>query len=218
MSSLAGMVEAQVASPASTTTGAAWSPPPGSSSFDQVFAAAVQQLRTQWGPQGAVAAWSGGAVGPQWTGPSSGVAGAASVAGTAGVAGVAGSVSPGTPYAALFEDAGRRHGIPPRVLAAIGWVESRFRLDAVSSAGALGMMQFLPGTAASMGVDPYDPASAIDGAARYLRHALDRFGSLEQAIASYNVGPGTIARAGGVQPGTQAERYLVNVIEATARI
>ena len=111
-----------------------------------------------------------------------------------------------------------RYGIPPKVLAAIGWVESRFRTDAVSSAGAVGMMQFLPGTAASMGVDPYDPASAIDGTARYLRSALDRFGDLGQAIAAYNVGPGAIARSGGVQSGTQAERYLTKVVEATARI
>ena len=80
------------------------------------------------------------------------------------------------------------------------------------------MMQFLPSTAASMGVDPHDPASAIDGTARYLRSALDRFGSLDEAIASYNVGPGAIARAGGVQPGSQAERYLTKVLDATGRI
>ena len=132
--------------------------------------------------------------------------------------GVDGAVSTSTPYAAEFEAAGARYGIPPKVLAAIGYVESRFRTDAISSAGAVGMMQFLPTTAASMGVDPSDPASAIDGAARYLRSALDRFGSLEAAIASYNVGPGTIARAGGVLPGSQAERYLDKVLDATGRI
>jgi len=140
------------------------------------------------------------------------------VAGVAGVAGVEGAVAASTPYASIFDAAGARYGIPPKVLAAIGYVESRFRTDAVSSAGAVGMMQFLPSTAASMGVDPYDPASAIDGTARYLRSALDRFGSIEQAIASYNVGPGAIARAGGVQPGSQAERYLTKVLDATGRI
>ena len=119
-----------------------------------------------------------------------------------------------TPYADLFNEAGARSGIPPRVLAAIGWVESRFQTDAVSSAGAVGMMQFLPSTAASMGVDPHDPTSAIDGTARYLRAQLDRFGSLEQAIAAYNVGPGAVARS-GVQPGSQAARYVAAVLDAT---
>jgi hypothetical protein len=189
---------------------------PTGGTFDEVFSAAVQRLRAGWSTS----------AGPGTTASVSGVVGAvdATAATTTGVpavvggVSVAGSVSPSTPYAAMFEAAGARHGIPPRVLAAVGYVESRFRTDAISSAGAVGMMQFLPGTAASMGVDPHDPASAIDGAARYLRHGLDRFGSLEEAIAAYNVGPGTISRAGGVLPGTQAERYLTKVIEATGNV
>jgi peptidoglycan DL-endopeptidase CwlO len=175
--------------------------------FDQVFGAAVQRLRSQWTATGV------GVAPASYATP---VSGAASTT-VQGVA-VDGSVSATTPYASLFEAAGARYGIPPKVLAAIGWVESRYRTDAVSSAGAVGMMQFLPGTAASMGVDPYDPASAIDGTARYLRSALDRFGDLGEAIAAYNVGPGAIANAGGVQSGTQAERYLTKVVEATARV
>lgn len=132
-------------------------------------------------------------------------------------AGTDGLVGAGTPYAELFNAAGAQHGVPPRVLAAIGYVESRYRTDAVSSAGAVGMMQFLPSTAASMGVDPTDPASAIDGAARYIRSGLDRFGNLEMAIASYNVGPGAIAAAGAVLPGSQAEKYTNAVFTATGR-
>lgn len=188
---------------------------PSGGTFDEVFAAAVQRLRV---------GWNTGTVPGVSAAPTQNVGAVATPTGTAGAptvvggVSVAGAVNPSTPYAALFESAGARHGIPPRVLAAVGYVESRFRTDAISSAGAVGMMQFLPGTAASMGVDPYDPASAIDGAARYLRHGLDRFGSLEEAIAAYNVGPGTISRAGGVLPGTQAERYLTKVIEATGNI
>jgi membrane-bound lytic murein transglycosylase B len=198
-------------------------PSTSGTTFDRVFEAAVAELRSQWDqsslspsmPTGATGATgvvgvvgSGTVTSPAVTGTSS----------TSGTPGVDGAVSPGTPYASLFEEVGARYGIPPKVLAAIGYVESRFRTDAVSSAGAVGMMQFLPSTAASMGVDPGDPASAIDGTGRYLRSALDRFGSLEQAIASYNVGPGAIARAGGVQPGSQAERYLTKVLDATGRI
>lgn len=184
----------------------------GQTSFDQVFNAAVERLQAQWNSNpglGTTAVATRAAV-------TTSTMSATSAA--TGQVGVAGSVSASTPYAAEFEAAGARHGIPAKVLASIGYVESRFQLDAVSSAGAVGMMQFLPSTAAGMGVDPHDPSSAIDGAARYLRHALDRFGSLDQAIASYNVGPGAIARAGGVQPGSQAERYLQQVLDATGRV
>ncbi|MCB0998702.1 MAG: transglycosylase SLT domain-containing protein [Acidimicrobiales bacterium] len=179
-------------------------------SFDDAYAAAIDQLRAGWTTPTTIGAFT----------DTSTIAttGTTTSATTVNGVRVDGPVSAGTPHAALFEEAGARYGIPPKVLAAMGFVESRFRTDAVSSAGAVGMMQFLPSTAASMGVDPYDPASAIDGAARYLRSSIDRFGSLEAAIASYNVGPGAISRAGGVQPGTQAERYLTKVVEATAQI
>jgi membrane-bound lytic murein transglycosylase B len=130
---------------------------------------------------------------------------------------VDGTVGAGTPYAELFNAAGAKYGVSPRVLAAIGYVESRFQTDVVSSAGAVGMMQFLPSTAASMGVDPTDPASSIDGAARYLRSGIDRFGNLEMAIAAYNVGPGAVATS-GIQPGSQAETYTNAVLTATGRI
>jgi soluble lytic murein transglycosylase-like protein len=129
-----------------------------------------------------------------------------------------GRVDPSTPYAQLFEQAGAQWGIDAKVLAGVAYVESRFQTDVVSSAGAVGMMQFLPSTAASMGVDPRDPASAIDGAARYLRTQIDRFGSIEMALAAYNVGPGAIANAGSIEPGSQAERYVDAVLAATERV
>ena len=123
-----------------------------------------------------------------------------------------GVVPAGTPYAAEFVAAGERHGIPPTILAAVGFVESSYRTDAVSSAGAIGLMQLMPATAASLGVDPTDPASAIEGAARLLSSFRDRFGSIELALAAYNVGPGTVANAGGIAPGSQAERYVTKVL------
>jgi soluble lytic murein transglycosylase-like protein len=118
----------------------------------------------------------------------------------------------GTPYADEFTAAGQRHGISPTILAAVGFVESSYRPDAVSSAGAIGLMQLMPATAASLGVDPTDPASAIDGAARLLSSFRDRFGSIELALAAYNVGPGTVANSGGIAPGSQAERYVNKVL------
>ena len=147
--------------------------------------------------------------------------GATAPAGLPGVSGGvpgADQVNAATPHAALFNEAGARWGIPPTVLAGMAYVESRFQNNVVSEAGAVGMMQFLPGTAASMGVNPYDPNSAVDGAARYLRNALDRFGSLDMAIGAYNIGPGAMARAGAVNPGTQADRYVTAVRAAAGRM
>jgi len=117
----------------------------------------------------------------------------------------------GTPYAAEFEAAGRRYGISPKLLAAQADVESRFRTDAVSPVGAQGIMQFMPETARGRGVDPLNPASAIDGAARYLRDLIGRFGTVDAALAAYNVGAGTVARAGGVVPAS-ARNYVDQIL------
>ena len=68
------------------------------------------------------------------------------------------------------------------------------RLQAVSAAGAQGLMQFMPATAKGLGVDPLDPSSAIDGAARYLSSLKDQFGSTDLALAAYNAGPAAVSR------------------------
>lgn len=114
----------------------------------------------------------------------------------------------GVPYADLFNSAGAAHGVSPKVLAAVAKVESSYHTDAVSSAGAQGMMQLMPGTAAGLGVNAFDPAAAVDGAARLLASMTARFGSVDEALAAYNIGPGALSRAGGIQPGSQAEKYV----------
>lgn len=119
-----------------------------------------------------------------------------------------------TRYTELFEEAGRRWDVDPALLAAVAQTESAFNPRAVSPAGAQGLMQFMPATAAEMNVDPWDPASAIDGAARYLRSSLDRFGSNELAIASYNAGPAAVARYGDVPPFTETQNYVRKVLDA----
>lgn len=116
------------------------------------------------------------------------------------------------PYAALFQAAGQRHGIDPRILSAVAKVESGYNPNAVSSAGAQGLMQFMPATAAGMGIDPLDPAQAIDGAARYLSTQQRDFGSLELALAAYNAGPGAVRRHGGVPPYAQTQAYVQKVM------
>lgn len=124
------------------------------------------------------------------------------------------TVSDTVPYASLFNEAGALHDVDPALLASVAEVESAFNPAAISSAGAQGLMQFMPATAGEMGVDPFDPASAVDGAARYLRRELDRFGSVELALAAYNAGPGAVQRHGGVPPFAETQRYVDKVLSA----
>lgn len=116
-------------------------------------------------------------------------------------------------YQPLFEAAGDRWSIDPALLAAVAQVESNFDPAAVSSAGATGLMQFMPATAEAMGVDPLDPASAIDGAAQYLRQNLDQFGTIPLALAAYNAGPGNVRKHGGIPPFAETQRYVRKVQE-----
>jgi len=124
------------------------------------------------------------------------------------------TVNETVPFASLFNEAGERHGVDPALLAAVAEIESAFSPTAISSAGAEGLMQFMPATAGEMGVDSCDPASAVDGAARYLRRELDRFGSIELALAAYNAGPGAVQRHGGVPPFAETQRYVDKVLSA----
>ena len=117
-------------------------------------------------------------------------------------------------YQPLFESAGREWNVDPALLAAVAKTESAFNPNAVSHVGAQGLMQFMPATAAEMGVDAFDPASAVDGAARYLRKSLDQFGSSELAIASYNAGRGAVSRYGGIPPFPETQNYVKKVLEA----
>jgi soluble lytic murein transglycosylase-like protein len=118
----------------------------------------------------------------------------------------------GVPYADLFARAGSRHGVDPALLAAVASQESGFDSAAVSSAGAQGLMQFMPATARGLGVNPLDPASAVDGAARYLSDLSDQFGSTSLALAAYNAGPGTVSRYGGIPPYPETQNYVQAVL------
>jgi len=120
----------------------------------------------------------------------------------------------GVPYADLFVQAGARYGVDPAVLAAMAKTESNFNSSAVSPAGAQGLMQFMPATAAELGVDTSDAASSIDGAARYLSSLTEQFGSTSLALAAYNAGPGTVQRYGGIPPYAETQSYVQKVTSA----
>ncbi|MGY1808924.1 lytic transglycosylase domain-containing protein [Blastococcus sp. SYSU D00669] len=127
----------------------------------------------------------------------------------AGTAAAASSASlTGVPYANLFTSAAARHGVDASLLAAVASQESGFDSRAVSPAGAQGLMQFMPATAKGLGVDAFDPASAVDGAARYLASLQRQFGSTELALAAYNAGPGNVRRYGGVPPFSETQNYV----------
>ena len=114
----------------------------------------------------------------------------------------------------LFEAAGARYGVDPALLAAVAWTESSFQPDVVSHAGAIGLMQIMPGTAEGLGVDPRDPAQAIDGTRRAIcRDALDQFGDVRLALAAYNAGPGAVASHGGIPPYPETMAYVVKVMD-----
>ena len=116
------------------------------------------------------------------------------------------------PFRDLFVAAGNRWGVPPQILASMAKAESGFTLDAVSPDNAQGILQFLPTTANWMGVDPSNPASAIDGAARYIRAELEKFDDMAMAVAAYNAGSGAVSRYGGIPPYAETEAYVEKVL------
>jgi peptidoglycan DL-endopeptidase CwlO len=120
----------------------------------------------------------------------------------------ASSTLAGVPYANLFTSAGSRYGVDPSILAAVASQESGFDSSAVSPAGAEGLMQFMPTTAQGLGVNPFDPSSAVDGAARYLGSLQSKFGSTDLALAAYNAGPGAVSKYGGIPPYSETQNYV----------
>jgi soluble lytic murein transglycosylase-like protein len=112
----------------------------------------------------------------------------------------------------FITESSRRYRVDPRLLRILCFIESRYRLDAVSPKGARGPMQFMPDTAKRFGVrNPHDPQQAIDAAARYLRDLLMKFGGrVDLALAAYNAGEGTVESFQTGRPLVLASGKIIN--------
>ena len=141
------------------------------------------------------------------SGPGLGVGGAAAPAAAVGTSGGDG------PYKAEIDAAAAKYGIDPALLRGLIRQESNFNPSAGSPAGAQGLCQLMPGTAAALGcTNPLDPAQNIDAGAKYLRQQLDAFGGdVSKALAAYNAGPGAVKRYGGVPPYAETQNYVRQV-------
>lgn len=114
----------------------------------------------------------------------------------------------------LAREIAQRHGVDPELVAAVVSVESGFDPQAVSPKGAQGLMQLMPSTAATLGVeDPLDPQQNLDGGVRHLRALLTSYrGNRRLALAAYNAGAGAVARHKGVPPYRETQDYVRKVL------
>lgn len=131
---------------------------------------------------------------------------------TTGGSTMIGNVSVPAAYAGTIEQAASANGIPASLLSALLYHESRFEPDVVSSAGAEGIAQFMPSTAAGMGIDPLDPTQAIRGAAQLLGSYSRQFGSYADALAAYDAGASAVERYGGIPPYAETQAYVPAVL------
>jgi soluble lytic murein transglycosylase-like protein len=135
------------------------------------------------------------------------------------VSAASGTTSGGTTdFESEINAAATSNGVDPALLKGLVQQESGFDPNARSGAGAVGLTQLMPGTAAGLGVtDPTDPVQSLQAGARYLREQLDRFGGDERlALAAYNAGPGAVAKYGGVPPYAETQGYVNKVLANAA--
>jgi soluble lytic murein transglycosylase-like protein len=113
-----------------------------------------------------------------------------------------------------IQKAARKYNLSPELIRGVIQAESNFRVDAVSRAGAQGLMQLMPATAKELGVTkPFDIEQNIDGGAHYLRKMLDGFGGdVKLALAAYNAGPGTVRKYAGKVPYPETIQYVDRVL------
>lgn len=114
----------------------------------------------------------------------------------------------------LIEKYSKENNLNKDLVNAVIKTESNYDTEAVSRAGAQGLMQLMPLTAQSLGVnDPFDPEQNIAGGTKYLRNLINRYNSVELGLAAYNAGPNTVNKYGGVPPYEETRNYVKKVLE-----
>jgi soluble lytic murein transglycosylase-like protein len=115
-------------------------------------------------------------------------------------------------YLELAKAAARRHGVPEDLFLRLVQQESGWNHVAVSTKGATGLAQLMPGTAELLNVDINDPQENLDGGARYLRRMFDRFGDWKLALAAYNAGPEAVEEHDGIPPYPETKDYVASIM------
>ena len=114
----------------------------------------------------------------------------------------------------MIAAAARKYNVDPRLAAAVAQTESGGNQETVSPAGAIGVMQLMPETAAGLGVNPYDKQQNIEGGVKYLRQMMDTFGGdVQKAVAAYNAGPQAVRDYNGIPPYRETQNYVNKVLD-----